>query len=64
MTAREAYNVVKAAEDGQAGNPEDCRDWRIPPPLNTLLQRQQSPSSQAPPGGNPNGHDRNAHTIP
>jgi len=34
MTAREAYNVVKAAEDGQTGNPEDCRDWRIPRPLN------------------------------
>jgi hypothetical protein len=34
MTAREAYNVVKAAEDGQSGNPEAYRDYRIPRPAN------------------------------
>jgi len=39
MTAREAYNVVKAAEDGQTGNPEDYRDWRIPRPLNVAVPR-------------------------
>lgn len=30
MTAREAYNVVKAAEAGKTGNPEDYRDFVIP----------------------------------
>lgn len=30
MTAREAYNVVKAAESGKTGNPEDYRDFVIP----------------------------------
>ena len=29
MTAREAFNVIKSAEDGKQGNPEDYRDYRI-----------------------------------
>ncbi len=29
MTAREAYNVVKAAEEGITGDPEDYRDYTI-----------------------------------
>jgi len=29
MTAREAYNVVKAAEDGKTGNPNNYRDYVI-----------------------------------
>ena len=33
MTAREAYNVVKAAEAGRAGNPED---YRVPKPRNAV----------------------------
>jgi len=33
MTAREAYNVVKAAEDGKDGNPNEYRDYRIEPYL-------------------------------
>jgi hypothetical protein len=37
MTAREAYNVVKAAEDGREGNPEDFRDFLIPKPVNTMI---------------------------
>lgn len=37
MTAREAYNLVKAAEDGKGGNPEDYRDYRIPKPCNMLI---------------------------
>ena len=32
VTAREAYNIVKAAEDLQQGNPHQFRDYRIPPP--------------------------------
>ncbi len=38
MTTREAYNVVKAAEDGKMGNPEDYRDYRIPKPCNVVFQ--------------------------
>jgi hypothetical protein len=34
VTAREAYNIVKAAEAGHSGNPNDYRDWRIPQPAN------------------------------
>ncbi|MCX7424298.1 MAG: hypothetical protein NTW96_01465 [Planctomycetia bacterium] len=40
MTVREAYNVVKAAEDGKTGNPEDYRDYRIPKPCNMLFHTE------------------------
>lgn len=33
VTAREAYNIVKAAEDGKSGDPNDYRDYIIPHPL-------------------------------
>ncbi|MBV1880907.1 MAG: hypothetical protein KUG82_04700 [Pseudomonadales bacterium] len=33
VTAREAYNIVRAAEDGQTGNPHEYRDYEIPHPL-------------------------------
>jgi hypothetical protein len=33
VTAREAYNIVKAAEDGQTGTPNTYRDYVFPPPL-------------------------------
>jgi hypothetical protein len=33
MTAREAYNVVKAAEAGREGDPDLYRDFLVPPPL-------------------------------
>jgi hypothetical protein len=33
VSAREAYNIVKAAEAGQSGNPHDFRDYVIPHPL-------------------------------
>jgi hypothetical protein len=36
VTAREAYNVAKAAEAGLQGNPENYYDWLIPPPLNKV----------------------------
>jgi len=32
ITAREAYNIVKAAEDGMTGNPDQYRDYVIPHP--------------------------------
>jgi hypothetical protein len=36
VTAREAYNVAKAAEAGLQGNPENYYDWLIPAPLNKV----------------------------
>ena len=33
VTAREAFNIVRAAEDGKSGNPGDFRDYVIPHPL-------------------------------
>jgi len=32
VTAREVYNIVKAAEAGKSGNPHDYRDFVLPPP--------------------------------
>jgi hypothetical protein len=40
MTAREAYNVVKAAEEGKRGNPDMYRDYRIPKPWNMLFHTE------------------------
>jgi hypothetical protein len=37
VTAREAYNIVKAAEQGYSGNPDDYRDHVLPVPANRLL---------------------------
>lgn len=37
VTARESYNIVKAAEDGKDGDPEQYRDYVIPHPLNRTL---------------------------
>lgn len=36
VTAREAYNIVRAAEDGKTGDPDHYRDYEIKPPLNKL----------------------------
>lgn len=33
VTAREAYNIVKAAEDGKTGNPNQYRDYILPRPF-------------------------------
>jgi len=37
VTAREAYNIAKAAEAGKTGNPAAYRDFVIPPPFNAKL---------------------------
>lgn len=37
VTAREAYNIAKAAEAGKSGNPNDYRNFLIPPYVNRLL---------------------------
>jgi hypothetical protein len=34
VTAREAYNIVRAAEDGHSGDPNQYRDYLVPHPLN------------------------------
>jgi hypothetical protein len=38
VTAREAYNIAKAAEAGLRGNPNDYRDYLVPPPANRLIR--------------------------
>jgi hypothetical protein len=37
VTAREAYNIAKAAEAGYAGNPNDFRDYLVSPPANRAI---------------------------
>lgn len=32
VSAREVYNIIKAAEAGKTGNPADYRDFELPPP--------------------------------
>ncbi|MBN1349993.1 hypothetical protein JXJ21_11330 [candidate division KSB1 bacterium] len=38
ITAREAFNIIKAAEDGKEGNPGNYRDYIIPPYSNTRIK--------------------------
>jgi len=47
VTAREAYNIIKAAEAGHDGNPAEFRDFDVPPPAN----RQRPATSMSPPQG-------------
>lgn len=37
VTAREAYNIARAAEAGRTGNPNDYRNFVIPPYVNRLF---------------------------
>jgi hypothetical protein len=37
VTAREAYNIARAAEAGHAGDPNKYRDFDVPPPANRRL---------------------------
>lgn len=37
VTARESYNIIKAAEAGKNGNPDEYRDYIIPPPANRKM---------------------------
>ncbi len=45
VTARELYNIIKAAEAGKSGNPAQWRDYRIAPPPGI----RNHPPSPAPP---------------
>ncbi|MCI0514523.1 hypothetical protein L0128_15010 [candidate division KSB1 bacterium] len=38
ITTREAYNIIKAAEDGKTGDPGIYRDYIIPPYANTRIK--------------------------
>lgn len=42
VTAREAYNIVKAAEDGKGGNPFEYRNYEIPEYVGSFLQFSES----------------------
>jgi hypothetical protein len=37
VTAREVYNIVKAAEAGKDGDPNDFRDYLLPPPRSSWV---------------------------
>lgn len=39
VTAREVYNIIKAAEEGRDGNPDDYRDHVLPPPPGVAAAR-------------------------
>ena len=39
VTTREMYNIARAAEDGNTGNPGDYRDYEILPPSNRNQNR-------------------------
>jgi len=41
MAAREAFNVVKAAEDGKDGNPNEYRDYVIQPYLYSVDESER-----------------------
>jgi len=43
VTARETYNIIKAAEAGKTGNPGEYRDFLVPPP--TFRPARQEPSA-------------------
>jgi hypothetical protein len=36
ITARQAFNVIRAAQHGAAGDPSAYLDWEIPPPVSAL----------------------------
>ena len=38
VTAREAFNIMRAVEDGESGDPENYRDYEIAPPANSLVR--------------------------
>lgn len=38
VTAREMYNIIRAAEAGLCGNPGDYRDFELPPPPHRAIE--------------------------
>ena len=47
VSAREAYNIVRAAEDGKSGNPAVYRDYIIPTPVDRRLSKSRSAIANA-----------------
>jgi len=47
VSAREMFNIIKAAEAGQAGNPGDYRDYLLPPPAFAGQSRWSGRSSRS-----------------
>lgn len=39
VTAREMYNIARAAEAGKAGDPNQYRDFELKPPVHTRAAR-------------------------
>ena len=44
VTARETYNIIKAAEAGESGNPCAYRDYQIPRPKYKQLPQRATPA--------------------
>lgn len=55
VSAREAYNIVKAAEDGKTGNPYRYRDYRIGPYRNMVGASGKGMPLTLPKGANVSG---------
>lgn len=47
VTAREMYNIVKAAEAGETGNPHNYRNYELPKPKNKRLNEAASSNSSS-----------------
>lgn len=45
VTAREMYNIIKAAEAGKIGNPNEYRNFKLPKPAHRLMQNNNIESS-------------------
>jgi hypothetical protein len=42
VSAREVYNIIKAAEAGKQGNPNEYRDFILPPPKSSWAGSAQA----------------------
>ncbi|MEO7063757.1 MAG: hypothetical protein ABI082_08325 [Dokdonella sp.] len=49
VSAREMYNIIKAAEAGKSGNPADFRDFELPPPRSSWAGARDRQSDVAVP---------------
>ena len=47
VTAREMYNIIKAAEAGRSGNPHDYRDFELPPPPHRVRSAMATAAREA-----------------
>jgi len=45
VTAREMYNIIRAAEAGEAGDPNACRDFEIGPPAASAPRQSEGTSN-------------------